>query len=139
MLKKTKRKVQYIIANEAGASVYSASKLGAFAACAVCRVKRKHNFSADGRLQKKLFEVFAKNANSRFLCLFRQVVPDFALNEAGASVYSASKLGAEEFPEYDVSLRSAVSSRKTPLADSSACSVRSFRISRSKEGAMSRL
>ena len=30
-------------------------------------------------------------------------------NEAGASVYSASKLGAEEFPEYDVSLRSAVS------------------------------
>ena len=30
-------------------------------------------------------------------------------NEAGASVYSASKLGAEEFPDYDVSLRSAVS------------------------------
>ena len=30
-------------------------------------------------------------------------------NEAGASVYSASKLGAEEFPAYDVSLRSAVS------------------------------
>lgn len=31
------------------------------------------------------------------------------VNEAGASVYSASKLAAEEFPEYDVSLRSAVS------------------------------
>lgn len=31
------------------------------------------------------------------------------VSEAGASVYSASKLGAEEFPEYDVSLRSAVS------------------------------
>ncbi len=31
------------------------------------------------------------------------------VNEAGASVYSASELGAEEFPEYDVSLRSAVS------------------------------
>ena len=30
-------------------------------------------------------------------------------NEAGASVYSASKLGAEEFPQFDVSLRSAVS------------------------------
>ena len=30
-------------------------------------------------------------------------------NEAGASIYSASKLGAEEFPEYDVALRSAVS------------------------------
>ncbi len=31
------------------------------------------------------------------------------VNEAGASVYSASKLGAEEFPNYDVALRSAVS------------------------------
>lgn len=31
------------------------------------------------------------------------------VNEAGASVYSASKLGAQEFPDYDVSLRSAVS------------------------------
>jgi len=30
-------------------------------------------------------------------------------NEAGASVYSASKLGADEFPQYDVALRSAVS------------------------------
>ncbi len=31
------------------------------------------------------------------------------VNEAGASVYSASKLGAEEFPNFDVSVRSAVS------------------------------
>lgn len=31
------------------------------------------------------------------------------VSEAGASVYSASKLAAEEFPQYDVSLRSAVS------------------------------
>lgn len=31
------------------------------------------------------------------------------VNEAGASVYSASKLGAEEFPDFDVNLRSAVS------------------------------
>ncbi len=31
------------------------------------------------------------------------------VNEAGASVYSASKLGAQEFPQLDVSLRSAVS------------------------------
>ena len=31
------------------------------------------------------------------------------VNEAGASVYSASKLAAAEFPDYDVSLRSAVS------------------------------
>ena len=41
-------------------------------------------------------------------------------NEAGASVYSASKLGAEEFPDYDVSLRSAVSIGRriqAPLAE----------------------
>ncbi len=31
------------------------------------------------------------------------------VNEAGASVYSASKLGAQEFPDFDVNLRSAVS------------------------------
>lgn len=31
------------------------------------------------------------------------------VNEAGASVYSASKLGTEEFPHFDVALRSAVS------------------------------
>ena len=31
------------------------------------------------------------------------------VNEAGASVYSASKLGAEEFPQFDVAIRSAVS------------------------------
>ncbi len=31
------------------------------------------------------------------------------VNEAGASVYSASPLGAKEFPDYDVNLRSAVS------------------------------
>ncbi len=31
------------------------------------------------------------------------------VNEAGASVYSASELGTEEFPEFDVALRSAVS------------------------------
>jgi len=41
-------------------------------------------------------------------------------NEAGASVYSASKLGSEEFPEYDVSLRSAISIARRlqdPLAE----------------------
>ena len=36
-------------------------------------------------------------------------VPYVIVNEAGASVYSASKLAAEEFPQLDVSLRSAVS------------------------------
>lgn len=42
------------------------------------------------------------------------------VNEAGASVYSASKLGAQEFPEYDVNLRSAVSIARRlqdPLAE----------------------
>ncbi|MBQ6704368.1 MAG: RNA-binding transcriptional accessory protein [Clostridia bacterium] len=42
------------------------------------------------------------------------------VSEAGASVYSASKLGAEEFPDYDVSLRSAVSIARRlqdPLAE----------------------
>lgn len=38
-----------------------------------------------------------------------QKVSYMVVSEAGASVYSASKLAAEEFPEYDVSLRSAVS------------------------------
>ncbi len=36
-------------------------------------------------------------------------IPYVITNEAGASVYSASALGAAEFPDYDVSLRSAVS------------------------------
>jgi Transcriptional accessory protein len=42
------------------------------------------------------------------------------VSEAGASVYSASKLGSEEFPEFDVSLRSAVSIARRlqdPLAE----------------------
>jgi uncharacterized protein len=42
------------------------------------------------------------------------------VSEAGASVYSASRLAAEEFPEYDVSLRSAVSIARRmqdPLAE----------------------
>lgn len=42
------------------------------------------------------------------------------VNEAGASVYSASRLGAEEFPDFDVSVRSAVSIARRlqdPLAE----------------------
>lgn len=41
-------------------------------------------------------------------------------NEAGASVYSASKLGAEEFPDFDVTRRSAISIARRiqdPLAE----------------------
>lgn len=42
------------------------------------------------------------------------------VSEAGASVYSASKLGSEEFPDFDVALRSAVSIARRlqdPLAE----------------------
>jgi len=42
------------------------------------------------------------------------------VNEAGASVYSASKLAAQEFPQFDVNLRSAVSIARRlqdPLAE----------------------
>ncbi len=55
--------------------------------------------------------------------LIRQVgggVSYMIVNEAGASVYSASKLAAEEFPEFDVNLRSAVSIARRmqdPLAE----------------------
>ena len=55
--------------------------------------------------------------------LIRRVGGDVSymiVNEAGASVYSASKLAAEEFPEYDVNLRSAVSIARRlqdPLAE----------------------
>ncbi|MDO5125007.1 MAG: Tex family protein [Ruminococcus sp.] len=49
-----------------------------------------------------------------------QSVSYMVVSEAGASVYSASKLAAEEFPEFDVSLRSAVSIARRlqdPLAE----------------------
>ncbi len=49
-----------------------------------------------------------------------QKVSYMVVNEAGASVYSASKLAAAEFPDFDVSLRSAVSIARRlqdPLAE----------------------
>ncbi len=55
--------------------------------------------------------------------LIRQLdvpVSYMVVSEAGASVYSASKLAAEEFPQFDVSLRSAVSIARRlqdPLAE----------------------
>ena len=55
--------------------------------------------------------------------LIRQVgggVSYMIVSEAGASVYSASKLAAEEFPDFDVNLRSAVSIARRlqdPLAE----------------------
>ena len=50
-------------------------------------------------------EVFAANLIKEL----NRGIKYLVVSEAGASVYSASKLGAEEFPDYDVSLRSAVS------------------------------
>lgn len=50
----------------------------------------------------------------------RRKVTYMVVSESGASVYSASKLGAEEFPQFDVSLRSAVSIARRlqdPLAE----------------------
>ncbi len=61
-------------------------------------------------------EIFTAN-------LLKEIDTDTAymvVSEAGASVYSASKLAAEEFPQYDVSLRSAVSIARRlqdPLAE----------------------
>lgn len=40
---------------------------------------------------------------------FDRKVKVFIVNEAGASVYSASKIAREEFPDYDVTVRGAVS------------------------------
>lgn len=57
---------------------------------------------------------------SDFLKEYGGDVSYMVVSEAGASVYSASKLGAEEFPEFDVSLRSAVSIARRlqdPLAE----------------------
>ncbi len=64
----------------------------------------------------------AGRESERFIAeLIRGTSISYAIvSEAGASVYSASKLAAEEFPDYDVSLRSAVSIARRlqdPLAE----------------------
>lgn len=61
-------------------------------------------------------EVFAADVIKELDCGISYMV----VSEAGASVYSASKLAAQEFPDYDVSLRSAVSIARRlqdPLAE----------------------
>ncbi|MBE6764802.1 MAG: RNA-binding transcriptional accessory protein [Ruminococcaceae bacterium] len=79
---------------------------------------KKHNADAlsigNGTASKET-EMFASDLLHDFNGVSYMVV-----SEAGASVYSASKLAAEEFPEYDVSLRSAVSIARRlqdPLAE----------------------
>lgn len=61
-------------------------------------------------------EIFVANTIKKA----KRPVSYMVVSEAGASVYSASKLGAEEFPEYDVTTRSAVSIARRlqdPLAE----------------------
>lgn len=61
-------------------------------------------------------EIFAAQVIAELQCPVSYMV----VSEAGASVYSASKLAAEEFPEYDVNLRSAISIARRlqdPLAE----------------------
>lgn len=61
-------------------------------------------------------EMFASDLIKELDCGITYMV----VSEAGASVYSASKLAAEEFPQFDVSLRSAVSIARRlqdPLAE----------------------
>ena len=80
---------------------------------------KKHNVSTisigNGTASKEC-EIFVANLIKKLTVPVSYMV----VNEAGASVYSASKLGAQEFPEFDVSLRSAVSIARRlqdPLAE----------------------
>lgn len=79
----------------------------------------KHNvdvISIGNGTASKETEIFA----AELIKEVERPVSYMVVSEAGASVYSASKLGAEEFPDYDVSLRSAVSIARRlqdPLAE----------------------
>ncbi|GAB6171100.1 Tex family protein [Paradesulfitobacterium aromaticivorans] len=69
----------------------------------------------NGTASRETEEVVAELIKERGLALEYIIV-----SEAGASVYSASKLAGEEFPEFDLSLRSAVSIARRlqdPLAE----------------------
>ncbi|MBQ2974755.1 MAG: RNA-binding transcriptional accessory protein [Clostridia bacterium] len=79
----------------------------------------KHNvncISIGNGTASKETEIFAAE-------VLREISADVSymvVSEAGASVYSASKLAAQEFPQFDVSLRSAVSIARRlqdPLAE----------------------
>lgn len=80
---------------------------------------KKHNvtvISMGNGTASKESEIFVSDMIKKYSLNVKYMV----VNEAGASVYSASKLAAEEFPDYDVSLRSAVSIARRlqdPLAE----------------------
>ncbi len=54
-------------------------------------------------------EIFAAETIGEFKQETGRSVSYMVVSESGASVYSASKLAAEEFPQYDVNIRSAIS------------------------------
>ena len=80
---------------------------------------KKHNvsmFAIGNGTASHETEEFAAEVIKELNCGITYMV----VSEAGASVYSASKLAAEEFPQFDVSLRSAVSIARRlqdPLAE----------------------
>lgn len=80
---------------------------------------KKHNvtmFAIGNGTASHETEVFAAEVIKELDCGISYMV----VSEAGASVYSASKLAASEFPQFDVSLRSAVSIARRlqdPLAE----------------------
>ena len=68
------------------------------------------NGTASRETEQMTVELIAKTSGVSYMIV----------NEAGASVYSASKLASEEFPQFDVNLRSAVSIARRmqdPLAE----------------------
>ena len=85
----------------------------------ICELAKRHRITAIA-----IGNGTASREAERFIA---GLLPDLAdgvqymiVSEAGASVYSASKLAAEEFPQFDVSLRSAVSIARRmqdPLAE----------------------
>lgn len=89
------------------------------ASLTVKKLIAKHNvdiISIGNGTASKETEIFA----AELIKEIPQKVSYMVVSEAGASVYSASKLAAEEFPQFDVSLRSAVSIARRlqdPLAE----------------------
>ncbi len=80
---------------------------------------KKHNvdiISIGNGTATKETEIFVANLLKEISAPVNYMV----VNEAGASIYSASKLAATEFPQYDVSIRSAISIARRlqdPLAE----------------------
>jgi len=82
-----------------------------------------HNKSAESeRILKKLYNKYSFEAiavgngtggrEAETFCKsvdFGNAVPVIMVNESGASVYSASEIAREEFPDYDITVRGAVS------------------------------